>query len=204
MGSSPVLAAFHAASAPVQQRVQQAPAMSSRSSRQETASSVSISRQQPSRLSKAELACLSVKELKQMLSDRGVGQGNASEKSELVEWVHAHQELNVKSKKAKHEPASKNALAQLSVVELHRMLAVRGVAPGNASEKSELVEWVYQHQNLPVIRPEAEHEDRQKCKRTASSSARALRGNEVAVVEQPAADVEDEAEEELKRLGPSD
>lgn len=198
-----MLSAFHAASAPVQRKVQEAPAMKSWVSRAESSPS-SVSRQEVSCLTKAELASLSVAKLRNMLSDRGVAQGNVSEKGDLVEWVHAHQGLPMIKKRAAAEgptSKSKSELAHLSVAELHRMLASRGVAPGSASEKSELVDWVYQHQNLPVIQPDATHDSQQKCWRTTSRTRRRiLRGNEVVTVEQPEPDAEDEEEEELKRL----
>lgn len=43
-------------------------------------------------------------------------------------------------------------LEQMPVAELKQMLAMRGVGLGSASEKAELVKWVQQHQDLPVLR----------------------------------------------------
>eukprot|EP00933_Yihiella_yeosuensis_P040012 TRINITY_DN34222_c0_g1_i1.p1 TRINITY_DN34222_c0_g1~~TRINITY_DN34222_c0_g1_i1.p1 ORF type:complete len:332 (+),score=77.58 TRINITY_DN34222_c0_g1_i1:139-1134(+) len=43
----------------------------------------------------AELEKLSVKELKEILAERGAPEGSATEKSELARWVYAHQDLPV-------------------------------------------------------------------------------------------------------------
>lgn len=53
------------------------------------------------------------------------------------------------------EPKTLAELEELPAVELRRMLAVRGVSLGSATEKAELAKWVHQHQDLPVGRREA-------------------------------------------------
>ncbi|CAE8611813.1 unnamed protein product [Polarella glacialis] len=93
-----------------------------------------------------------------MLAERGVGRSNATEKDELADWVHKHQDLNVvrpEACPAPHQPSSqKRSVAELqrmSVAELRDQLAERGVPEGSATEKSELARWVYEHQDLPAL-----------------------------------------------------
>jgi len=111
----------------------------------------------------AELEKKPVADLRLMLAERNVAQGNATEKDELAAWVHQHQHLPVvrpdasvgktpsATVRASQGPRSMNELKQMSVADLHEILDQRGVGPGSATEKSELVRWVFQHQDLPVI-----------------------------------------------------
>lgn len=113
------------------------------------------------RRSLAELRRLSAAELKQMLAVRGVGPGAATDKDALAEWTFQHQDLPV-VQSASQAPgtstSSGSAVQRRSLQELHnmpaaelrRMLAERGVSQGSATEKSELVQWVWQHIDLPV------------------------------------------------------
>lgn len=111
----------------------------------------------------AELEKKPVADLRLMLAERNVAQGNATEKDELAAWVHQHQHLPVvrpnasvgktpsATVRASQGPRSMNELKQMSVADLHEILDERGVGPGSATEKGELVRWVFQHQDLPVI-----------------------------------------------------
>uniref|UniRef100_A0A7S0A4Y4 SAP domain-containing protein n=1 Tax=Pyrodinium bahamense TaxID=73915 RepID=A0A7S0A4Y4_9DINO len=116
----------------------------------------------PAPLSLAELQALPAKELRHMLAERGVSPGTATEKAELAQWAFQHQDLPAVRSAASAAPAagagreeatkSVAELRQMSVAELREMLAQRGVSEGSATEKGELVQWVFQHQNLPVLR----------------------------------------------------
>lgn len=108
-----------------------------------------------------ELQTLPATELRRMLSSRGVGLGSATEKAELAQWVFQHQDLpEVRGgQAASTSPAAPAERAFKSVAELRRkpvaelrdMLAERGVDEGSTTEKDDLVEWVWQHQHLPVL-----------------------------------------------------
>merc|ERR1719330_339821 len=107
-----------------------------------------------------ELEQMSAAELKNMLTLRGVGAGNATEKAELARWVHQHQDLPILSREKQHDIAVQNAkrsssladFKKMPVKELRKFLQERGVSEGSTTEKSELVQWVWQHRDLPVLR----------------------------------------------------
>jgi len=112
----------------------------------------------------AELRTLPVSELKRMLSIRGVGTGGKTEKAELAEWVYQHQDLPLQRRapgrdmtaSSSTEGASTSLVEfrRMPVRELRRFLQERGVSEGDCTEKSDLVQWVYQHRDLPVLRKE--------------------------------------------------
>lgn len=122
----------------------------------------------PAPLSVGELEKLSVGELKQMLTVRGVeSPGSGMEKKDLAKWVHQHQHLPMKSTSEdapvdSYQPAaSSKSLAELRrmpIKELHDELDRRGVGRGSATDKAELAKWVWQHQDLPAIRTEQRNE----------------------------------------------
>lgn len=121
----------------------------------------------------AELETLPAAELRRMLAVRCVSLGSATEKAELANWVFQHQNLPVRRQDAEPEEAARRSpatqgfaakslaeLRQTSTVELRGMLAERGVGEGSATEKGELVEWVWQHRNLPVLHDGAHRRER--------------------------------------------
>lgn len=124
----------------------------------------------------AELEQLPTTELKRMLAVRGVGLGDATEKAELVNWVQKHQDLPVKHRAARSEdavhfvrdsaPATKSLaeFKEMPVKELRRFLHERGAGEGGNTEKSELVQWVYQHRDLPVLRQDDPRRERSDCR----------------------------------------
>jgi len=111
----------------------------------------------------AELENLPAVELRRMLAVRSVSLGSVTEKAELAKWVHQHQDLPVERREACPSEALRPStrrgdshslvdLQQMSVAELRRVLQDRGVGEGPATEKSDLINWVWQHQHLPVLR----------------------------------------------------
>lgn len=100
-----------------------------------------------------ELKAMSVKELQEMLTQRGVGH-KATEKEDLVMWVNQHQHLPVvqSSHTSTRDTPSRSVdeLKKMPVAELKEMLRQRGVSEGSATEKAELATWVWQHQHLPI------------------------------------------------------
>lgn len=125
-----------------------------------------VSAPPPAPLELSTLESLPAAELRRMLAVRAVGSpAGATEKADLARWVHQHQDLPVVRPDATQPSASPStcgrpadgskSLAQLkdmSVAELRKVLHERGVGEGPAAEKSELVQWVFQHQHLPVLR----------------------------------------------------
>lgn len=110
------------------------------------------------RRSLSELRCVAAAELQQMLAKRGVAPCSAPDKDGLAEWVYQHQDLpevrKASSEAAGKAPVQSNSVAELrkmSVAELRGMLNERGVTSDGKTEKSELVEWVWQHQHLPAL-----------------------------------------------------
>ena len=109
-----------------------------------------------------ELKQLSVRELKQMLDERGVGH-SSRDKDDLASWVHQHQDLpKVNRSKPVGTSHSLQELKKMSVKELREMLVSRGVSEGSATEKSDLATWVWQHQHLPVL---SDWKSRQKARK---------------------------------------
>jgi len=114
-----------------------------------------------------------------------VSLGSATEKAELAKWVHQHQDLPVVRQKACPSDAARPSargkeathslaeLRQMSVAELRQTLQDRGVGEGPATEKSDLVQWVWQHQHLPVLRGN----DPRRQQKTRSSRRRFFGGH---------------------------
>merc|ERR1712086_601974 len=66
-------------------------------------------------------------------------------------------------------PVSSKPVAELqkmSVSELRSMLEERGVSSKGKTEKSELAEWVWQHQHLPALRKQSRHDQSGDRRRT--------------------------------------
>lgn len=110
----------------------------------------------PPALSFAELKQLPVSELQRMLKARAVAGPAGAEKEDLVRWVEQHQDLpeKVSQDRAPHVPAQRRSMSELrkmSVKELNEMLDERGVPRGSATDKKDLVTWVWQHSDLPVL-----------------------------------------------------
>jgi len=61
-------------------------------------------------------------------------------------------------------PKCEADLQKLSVKDLRGMLRERGVEEGSATEKGDLVKWVWQHSHLPVIRDGREQQRRRSGK----------------------------------------
>mmetsp|Transcript_3598 Transcript_3598/g.6532 ORF Transcript_3598/g.6532 Transcript_3598/m.6532 type:complete len:362 (+) Transcript_3598:85-1170(+) len=164
------------------------------------------------RRSLAELRCLSASELRQMLATRGVGQGAATDKDALAEWAFQHQDLPVvrgaaqaasSRATARSSSAQKTSLQELrnmSAAELRRMLAERGVSQGSATEKSELVQWVWQHMDLPVKYEGATGQRGGIGGHGQTRTHRSTRtgGKDLVATEDPAEEEDDEAAEQLR------
>lgn len=160
-----------AASSPLLAKVLQRPSSDAAPRPPEPLSTVATASASPSvpeplqRFSLAELQRKPAAELRQLLVVRGVGMGSATDKADLAQWVHQHQDLPITQPNAKppcyslkttvHRPAmrpmTEAELHNLSIRELRVMLKERGVNEGTATEKGELVRWVWQHQDLPVL-----------------------------------------------------
>lgn len=111
-----------------------------------------------------------------MLEVRGVGVGSATDKAELAAWVQQHQHLPARQQaRPQHVVPSESSDATTTVAEFQKMPAAelrqflqeRGVGEGTATDKGELVQWVYQHRHLPVLREDDPQRGQQSRRRTS-------------------------------------
>lgn len=152
-----------------------------------------------------ELCSLPTAELRQMLAERGVGPGTATDKDSLAEWVFQHQNLPVVQQSSRKACAAKASTAKsvaelqkLPVAELRDMLMMRGVSSSGKTEKSELVEWVWQHQHLPVQYQSRREQHGAGHSRTKHGTSERLKGDEVVTTAE--ADANGDEDEEAKLL----